>query len=303
MMTRCPRCSATFKLLAEHLRAAHGRVQCGRCYIQFDALENLIDAAAGSPPFTTDGAVSGEPSTPRLMPVPQPAAVPDTTMDEDLSFSPNEPEMGNVPLQEMDQSSVEVEGAVIGDEDVPSEEGEESSQISFDEELPYPLEAAPAKKRTSSIWTFFSMLLLLLLAGQLAWWQYDEVLGRWPQLRPIVEQVCQRLHCTVGVRRDLGAIHIVNRDVSEHPRFQHGLLLKLTFMNQAGFVQPYPVLDLVLFNQAGQAIGERRFQPREYLPAGTVVESGMPPGQSIYAVLELAAPSMDEAASFEFNFL
>lgn len=303
MLTCCPRCKATFKLLAEHLRAAHGRVQCGRCYIQFDALENLIDADTAAPaPFTTRGVSTGEPAAPKLTPIPQPTAAPDIATEEGISIRPDEPEIETGPSRLADQSASEPRGAEIGDEDVPLREIDESLRMLVEKDLPYPLEIAPAKKKPSALWTFFSLIFLILLAGQWVWWQHDWLLERWPQLRPYLEQVCQRLRCTVEVRRDLGAIHIVSRDVGEHPRYQHGLLVKLTFTNQAGFMQPYPVLALVLFNQAGQAVGQRRFQPREYLPAGTVIETGMPPEQSIYAVLELAAP-LDDAVSFEFDFL
>ncbi len=303
MMTRCPRCFATFKLLAEHLRAAHGRVQCGRCDLQFDAVENLIDAdgAAGAvpPPAIAVNTDDGEAAAPRLTPVRKTVEAPETTPEEVSSISFDEAEMESGSSR----APVEAAGMEVGDEDMPPEAGEESLPMPVDGDLPFPLEAAPAGSKTSPFWTFLSLVLLALLAGQLAWWQYDEVLTRWPQLRPFIEQACRRLHCTVEARRDLGAIHIISRDISEHPRFQHALLVKLTFVNQAAFVQPYPVMGLVLFDQAGRAIGQRRFLPREYLPAGTVVESGMPPSQSIYAVLELAAPAAEDAVSFEFNFL
>ena len=302
MLTCCPRCKATFKLLAEHLRAARGRVQCGRCYIQFDALENLIDADAAPPLFTIRDVSTGELAAPKLTPIQKPAVMPDTMAEEGPYIHPDEPEIETGLPALADQSSSGAHGVEITDEDTPLQEFDEPLHPPVEEDLPYPLETAPARKKPSPLWKVFSLIFLILLAGQWAWWQHDRLLERWPQLRPYLAQACQWLRCTVEVRRDLGAIHIISRDVSEHPRFQHGLLVKLTFANQAAFVQPYPVLDLVLFNQAGQAVGQRRFQPREYLPAGTVVETGMPPEQSIYAVLELAAPP-DDATSFEFSFL
>jgi predicted Zn finger-like uncharacterized protein len=302
MLTCCPRCKATFRLLAEHLRAAHGRVQCGRCYIQFDALENLIDADAPPGLFTNRGVSTEEPAAPKLTPIKKPAVMPDTTAEEGPYIHSDGPEIETGLSTLADQPSSKTQGVEINDDDASFQEIDEPLRMPVEEELPYPLETAPARKKPSPLWKVFSLIFLMLLAGQWAWWQHDQMLEHWPQLRPYLIPACQWLRCTVEVRRDLGAIHIISRDVGEHPRYQHGLLVKLTFANQAAFVQPYPVLNLVLFNQAGQPVGQRRFQPHEYLPAGTVIETGMPPEQSIYAVLELAAPP-DDATSFEFNFL
>ena len=44
MYTQCPDCSTVFRVTAEALRAAQGRVRCGICSTGFDALENLSEA-------------------------------------------------------------------------------------------------------------------------------------------------------------------------------------------------------------------------------------------------------------------
>ena len=44
MYTQCPDCSTVFRVTAEALRAAQGRVRCGICSTGFDALENLSES-------------------------------------------------------------------------------------------------------------------------------------------------------------------------------------------------------------------------------------------------------------------
>jgi predicted Zn finger-like uncharacterized protein len=59
MYTRCPDCETTFRLGAEDLRRAHGKVRCGDCGNVFNALEFLAedaDHADDSLPVLTSGA-------------------------------------------------------------------------------------------------------------------------------------------------------------------------------------------------------------------------------------------------------
>jgi predicted Zn finger-like uncharacterized protein len=59
MYTRCPDCETTFRLGAEDLRRAHGKVRCGDCDNVFNALEFLAedaDHADDSLPVLTSGA-------------------------------------------------------------------------------------------------------------------------------------------------------------------------------------------------------------------------------------------------------
>ena len=44
MYTICPSCLRYFRLRAEHLSAASGKVRCGYCQVVFNALEHLYDA-------------------------------------------------------------------------------------------------------------------------------------------------------------------------------------------------------------------------------------------------------------------
>ncbi|WP_341891734.1 zinc-ribbon domain-containing protein, partial [Variovorax sp. YR752] len=65
LVTRCPACTTTFKVVRDQLRISDGWVRCGRCSHVFDATLDLQDAP--------DGAVSA-PATPAPAPAPSPMA-------------------------------------------------------------------------------------------------------------------------------------------------------------------------------------------------------------------------------------
>lgn len=48
MFTQCPKCQTTFRVSAAMLKAAQGRVRCGRCATVFDALTFLMEQHQGS---------------------------------------------------------------------------------------------------------------------------------------------------------------------------------------------------------------------------------------------------------------
>ncbi|MDR2000699.1 MAG: zinc-ribbon domain-containing protein, partial [Zoogloeaceae bacterium] len=47
MLTRCPYCSAIFRVTAEQLQVRQGQVRCGQCRRVFDGVVGLVE---GQPP-------------------------------------------------------------------------------------------------------------------------------------------------------------------------------------------------------------------------------------------------------------
>jgi predicted Zn finger-like uncharacterized protein len=54
MFTECPTCQTIFRLTAEDLRRAQGKVRCGECHAVFNALESLAEEPAVAPPPVAD---------------------------------------------------------------------------------------------------------------------------------------------------------------------------------------------------------------------------------------------------------
>ena len=70
MYTQCPECSVAFRVTAEVLKMAAGKVRCGGCGIAFNALAHLSEEKPVSRPAETPA----EPSLPELKPEPLEAA-------------------------------------------------------------------------------------------------------------------------------------------------------------------------------------------------------------------------------------
>jgi hypothetical protein len=101
--------------------------------------------------------------------------------------------------------------------------------------------------------------------------------------------------------RDLTLLHLVSRDMHQHPTRAGMLALSVIFVNRAAQAQPYPVIRLKLMNSANELLAMRRFSADEYLPHNADLQSGMRPNVHIPILLEFADPGTG-AAGFELEF-
>lgn len=160
-------------------------------------------------------------------------------------------------------------------------------------------EAVPPRLANRLGWAFGSLLLIVVLAGQLAWFNRD-TLALDPRWRPWLQKVCDTAGCTLPPLRDPHAIEMVDRNVQTHPQYQGALLITATLVNQATFAQPYPEVELSMTNLDQKRVAARRFLPAEYLDNGHA-QGLIPPGASVRLKLEIADPGQ-EAVGFEFAF-
>ncbi|HYP71820.1 MAG TPA: zinc-ribbon domain-containing protein, partial [Variovorax sp.] len=66
LVTRCPACATTFKVVRDQLRISDGWVRCGRCSEVFDATLDLQETDDDGVPLTTGAASSApQPASPR----------------------------------------------------------------------------------------------------------------------------------------------------------------------------------------------------------------------------------------------
>ncbi len=161
-----------------------------------------------------------------------------------------------------------------------------------------------AKHGSLSRWVYglSSVLLLLLLAVQHAWFMPDDVVNRYPQARKLVAELCVRTGCKLGQTVDAERMKIASRDVRIHPKYEGALLVTAALFNTAYDVQPFPRIQFVLYSVSGKTIASRIFGPDEYLSTDVAHELGMVPRQPVQIALELLAPE-EAAVSFEFKFL
>lgn len=262
MFTDCPECRRQFRIRADQIAAAAGEVRCGFCGRQFNVLGRLRD---------------------KLLPASEPAAA----ALPDPQFEIAAPAVVAAPAP------------APGVTPAPPRPRPPKPAAMPPELLPDPVPDRPPR---AAAWSATALLLVLVAAAQIAWFQRDMLLARHPELRPWAERFCGRLGCELQEFRDLSAFELVNRDVRLHPLFENSLLVNATIRNAAAQVQPWPRVQLVLFDTDGRAIGQRSFAPGDYLEADVDMKRGMPAESSAHIVLEITGAT-DGAVSFEFGFL
>lgn len=312
MYTECPNCHTVFRITAEQLDAAGGKVRCGTCQTVFDAREKLSDQIpleVESPPATEPAADTA-------------GSEPDLELDlaEDLTSPRAEPATESLDLAADDFSlSVEAETPATAPlETLSGLEPLENAESTLDEVATSSMELSPdeyvkeelgtGESRRSRLgtvfWSLGIVVLLLVLAGQYLYFNREK-LAQHDALRPALATVCAAVRlvkpCEIPVRRDLDAIVLLEREVRSHPERQGALLITAKLVNQADFIQPFPKLELRFYDINRKLLAWRAFEPEEYLEGVSDIDQGMPPGEVVAARLEIVDPG-PEAVNFEFNF-
>lgn len=290
LFTSCPSCLKQFRIQASQLSAAAGQVECGVCSHQFSALSRLSDVPLTLDEFSYESAQ-------KPVPVPTEAEGVEPEPEFDIPAFLSEKE---AIANEVRHEAAEFD-KTVADEEALLNEFPKNILGDLPDEL---REESPAKRSLLATisWGLGAALLLIIIVAQLAWFNRDELLLRYPQLEPAARKVCERLQCEILRHKDISLIKLLNRDVRNHPLYEGNLLVNATMANKSETIQPFPLIQLALFNTAGEVIGYREFKPQEYLDDSINIQAGMLPESPIHFVLEVSGPTKD-AVSFEFHFL
>jgi predicted Zn finger-like uncharacterized protein len=282
MYTQCPECLSVFSLDAATLAKAHGHVVCGHCGAGFDSLATLTEQLVPEP-FVE-------------LPVNEPAFEPPCL---DLVVYRPRPD----PPAVVEDGSAGVAKPV-----------EDFSQLVF---APRFARTAPARQPAKTPrqnrrrrarasgerrwpWVLACVVLLLLLAIQLAWAERDPLI-RNPTVGHWLRGSCAALNCDLPLVAAPQQLQLLASNVQAHPSVANALMISAGVRNDAAFAQPYPVLTIVLSDAQGQRLAMRRLQPREYLDDDAIRQRGLAPGASAVLLLEVEDPG-DKAVAFEFSF-
>ena len=335
MYTRCPHCLTYFKISAEQLKKAGGKVRCGQCTKVFNSLGNLLEdlpvalsdrnkaapqAPAAplapniplKPTASTTTAPAAKPAAPKSL-VPKPAA-PVVPRRPAPKPAPAPPKVAAKPAVEDDALVFHMDekpkpSAAIHDEretlHLTTEDKIEHVPGSFSAVrdlvlYPGPRPAVTAMSFGNAFWGIGVAVLLTVFIVQYSYSMRDD-LARYPELRPLVQKMCDLAKCEMPMQQDVDLIKLTHRDITVHPRVKGALLINAVFVNNATFMQPFPLMQITLSDITGRVIAKRRFQPAEYLDADINIRRGMTPNNPVQIVLEIADPGKD-AVNFEFNF-
>lgn len=288
MLTRCPHCQTVFRASPEQLRAAAGRVRCGRCHQVFDALEN--PAATAPPP---------EPRSP----APDPMS--DLHIEALLRPSGDEPDDAYSHLDDLELAAEPPLKAAAAPARRPSgaasaPAGDETVRAPHDE-LPFALQAPAQRERPAGAvvaWGLAAVLLVALFAAQFGY-QHRLRLHTDPVWRPWIDRLCTLVTCNLPPERRPEAVVLADHTVQSHPRVAGALLITATLRNNAPFAQPYPDVEVVMMDMEQRPVAGRRFRPGEYLTGRP--GDAFPSKGEAHLLLEVQDPG-PAAVSFEFNF-
>lgn len=250
--------------------AAGGLVRCGYCGTQFDAMERLTDK-----PVPTDSLRAA--IVKQDVEYQVPAAIPEK---ESRRQKPVE---------------IETDGFAVADDEPQFDIPEIPDILQEHQRKPMGIMAR-------LFWSFTIVFLLLAMIVQVSWFNRDDLLRRYPEIRPWAQLACKKFRCELIREYKTSDIKLLNRDVRLHPKYADTLLVNATMANRSQKVQPFPRIQFSLFDTDGKIIASRKFRPEEYLDNSIDIEDGMPVNQPVHFVLEITGPT-DNAVSFEFRFL
>jgi predicted Zn finger-like uncharacterized protein len=167
-------------------------------------------------------------------------------------------------------------------------------------EMPIALTRQTDRAAVGPGWWLLLLLLLLGAIGQAVWlerltWVHN------PQIAGLVQAFCAEVGCELPARRALDRILVLHREMKTLEGPVAALQFSLVVVNQAGFAQPYPLLQLELFGKDGDIAGKRIFTPGEYLQQEGQ-DDLLQPDQSLQMGLQLLDPGV-EVHGFEIRFL
>lgn len=319
MLTTCTTCGTRFRLSAEQLRQAQGRVRCGRCGEVFDAFAHLQgdDGTPWSAPGPAD-----ESETKTTQPLPRDdqaiepgleAGEPDRLGDTDdlllASAERKEPRIDDL-FAELDTGAesveppLEFEPAPETDESLTEELVALETESNTTERLPDDSELPPHDhfaertrgRRHRMLWTTGVVVLALILLGQWVNANRDS-LSRNLVIGPSLSAIYSLIGHPLAAPHAVDAWQITNTNVTSDPEAPGALSITGSLANTAGFAQRWPLLRVELTDRYGDALRARDFTPAQYLPAdqaGTLPA----PGSAAHFRIDVVDPGPD-AVGFE----
>lgn len=166
-------------------------------------------------------------------------------------------------------------------------------------------ESRKGRSRYGFVGTALLVLVILMsssaLVFQYAYYNRDNLV-KIKDLRPWLQQMCDIGGCVLPAPKDTSLIVLSGKNIFTHPNTENALMISATIVNQAPFIQEYPVIELRFENIRGKTIAGRRFNAEEYLGIPSNQISQMLPEVPINFNLEIKDPG-NEMVSYEFTFL
>lgn len=144
-----------------------------------------------------------------------------------------------------------------------------------------------AKPRHSRIWTFATVLLGLVLAGQILFAYRVRVAMEFPALQPRLNTLCKTLGCSMPLPRQPDLLRLEWSELTYLPDQPTLIQLSATLRNLASFEQALPLMELTLTDTQERIVARRIFHPNEYLAVTEKARRSLPGNDELHAFLQL----------------
>jgi len=155
------------------------------------------------------------------------------------------------------------------------------------------VQGAQKKGQFRLVWGVLTVVLLVAIVTQLAWFLRDTLAARHPGLRPALTHMCLFLDCTLGLPQDPKLVVILGSDLQTENDGR--LVLTITMANKAKTSMAWPVLELTLTDVEDQPVARRVFAPSEYLASSRLEEDGIPQLSEVPIALTLQSKDVRAA--------
>ena len=310
LLTRCPACETLYKLVPDQLRISQGWVKCGQCAEIFDASQHLIQMATAS-----ETVLLSTPAPHVLGPAPCISAVNPSTEHEDghqdgAAATPNpEAETNTVetnggmnylpPVPDVEPFiSQQDQGApndsILDDVVIEKQQQQVLADI-VDSPDPAPntlgkVESIPETvsflvgSDNKAVWhtrmgkVVLSLLAIsLIVAAVIQWlyWERDRLVATNPQWRPLLQQFCQHLNCSVRAMQRIESVVI---DAATFNKLGvDGYRLSFNIKNLSGVTLAMPSVELTLTDSQERILVRRVLSRQDLL----VVSDDLPAGSEL----------------------
>ena len=264
--TLCPHCETRFKIAATQLEAHQGMVRCGHCLQVFDARPNFI-------PDTPHPQLELEMSP---VAIEEPLITQDNNESSSAAAEEHHPDYLDFvsPASAMNTAVSSVQNTLEAEEKDPTLA--ERVEVTGDEEVM----VAPHKKR-AWLWGIFTLLLVLILFGQIAYFFRAEIAARMPGTKPVLLKYCELLNCTVSLPQKSDLMSIESSSLEADPGNAAQITLNALLRNRATYPLAYPNLELTLNDRQDKPVARRTFKPADYLPPLENEQTGLQPNHEL----------------------
>jgi predicted Zn finger-like uncharacterized protein len=290
MLTRCPQCQTMFRVSPDQLKVRQGRVRCGRCRGEFNALDTLIDDTPPPLPAVTTATtepggiwLSQREADPVLVAPAAPADEPSTALESLPEPLPEPPLPAiQVPPEPLEQSIEPEAPPPVADAVVAAPLAPTAAAP-----LPLPMAAGPftlmemvaddpEPPQRRWPWIVATTFALLALLVHVALHYRVDLAARAPALRPALLMACDLLGCEVPLLTEITAIGIDTSDLHPDSDRPDHLQLAATLRNRSTYAQAWPHLEVTLTDAGDRVLVRKAIPPSDYLLDKQKLDTGFP---------------------------